>query len=199
MAKHEAARDTVEETSVQEDRVERQDAARERFGGLNAGAAFFGWLVAVGLAALLGSIIGAVATAVGHNNNISQSDAQRAAGTIGIAAAVVLLVVLLIAYYAGGYVAGRMSRYDGGRQGFGVWLIGLLVTIAAVVAGWVFGSAYNIFDRVNLPNVPLSNRDASIGAIVTALAVVLVTLLAAVAGGKVGRRYHSKVDRVRGY
>ena len=199
MAKHEAERDTVEETSVQQDRVERQDAARERFGGLNAGAAFFGWLVAVGLAALLGSLIGAIATAVGHNNNISQSDAQRAAGTIGIAAAVVLLVVLLIAYYAGGYVASRMSRYDGGRQGFGVWLIGLLVTIAAVVAGWVFGSAYNIFDRVNLPNVPLSNRDASVGAIITALAVVLVTLLAAVAGGKVGRRYHSKVDRVRGY
>lgn len=199
MASNEANRDVTEETSVQQDRVERQDAARERFGGLNVGAAFFGWLVAVGIAALLGSIIGAIATAVGYNSNVSQSDAQRQAGTIGITAAIVLLIVLLLAYYAGGYVAGRMSRYDGGRQGFGVWLIGLLVTIVAVVAGWVFGSAYNIFSRVNLPSVPLSNRDASVGAIITALVVIVVTLLAAVAGGKVGRRYHSKVDRVRGY
>ncbi|MGI8524387.1 MAG: hypothetical protein ACR2K3_13930 [Nocardioides sp.] len=193
MARHE------EEQAVEDTSAEQDAAARERFGGLNAGAAFFGWLVALGVAALLGSIIGAVATGVGVNNNLSQSDAQRQAGTIGIAAAIVLLVVLLIAYYAGGYVAGRMSRYDGGRQGFGVWLIGLLVTILAVVAGWIFGSAYNIFSRVNLPNVPLSTRDASIGAIITALAVLLVTLLAAVSGGKVGRRYHAKVDRVRGY
>jgi hypothetical protein len=33
------------------------------------------------------------------------------------------------------------------------------------------------------------------GGAITAAAVVLGTLLAAMAGGKVGQRYHSKVDR----
>ena len=98
--------------------------ARERFGGINWGAAFFGWLVAIALTILLTSIAGAVTAAVSDTANVTQTQAERQAGTIGIAAGVVLLVVLAIGYYAGGYVAGRMSRFDGGRQGLAVWLIG---------------------------------------------------------------------------
>lgn len=175
-------------------------AARERFAGLNAGACFFGWIVAIGVAVLLTSIVGAVVAAVGSTTGVTQTEAERESGTIGVAAAIVLLVVLLIGYYAGGYVAGRMSRFDGGRQGLGVWGIGLAVTIIAVVAGAVFGAQYNILDRVQLPRVPVATEDISLGAIVTALAVVVGTLLAAVLGGKVGHRYHDRVDRavVRG-
>ena len=107
---------------------ERRGARQVRRGEL--GASFFGWIVAIGIAVLLTSIVGAIGTAVGFSGNLSQSDAERQAGTIGIVSAIVLLLVLMVAYYAGGYVAGRMSRFDGGRQGFMVWLIGLLVTIA---------------------------------------------------------------------
>lgn len=174
----------------------RDDAAREKFGGINWGAAFFGWLVAVALTILLTSIVGAIATAVGSSTNVTQSQAQRQAGTIGIVAAVVLLVVLLVSYYAGGYVAGRMSRFDGGKQGLGVWIIGLVVTIVAIVLGVVFGSQYNVLDRVNLPRIPLPTDQLSGGGIVAAVLALVVTLLAAMAGGKVGRRYHRKVDRV---
>ncbi|MDR6173225.1 MFS family permease [Nocardioides zeae] len=170
-------------------------AARDRFAGMNLGACFFGWLVAVAVAILLTSIVGAVVAAVGSSTGITQTEAERESGTIGVAAAVVLLVVLLLGYYAGGYVAGRMSRFDGGRQGVGVWVIGLVVTVVAVVLGAVFGSQYNILDRVSLPRIPVSTQDLSIGAVVTALAVVLGTLLAAVLGGKVGHRYHDRVDR----
>lgn len=174
--------------------------ARERFAGLNPGACFFGWIVAIGVAVLLTSIAGAVVAAVGSTTGVTQSEAERESGTIGVAAAVVLLVVLLIGYYAGGYVAGRMSRFDGGRQGLGVWVIGLVVTIIAVVAGAVFGAQYNILDRVQLPRVPVATENISLGAVVTALAVVVGTLLAAFLGGKVGHRYHDRVDRavVRG-
>jgi hypothetical protein len=169
--------------------------ARDKFGGVNIGASFFGWIVAIGIAILLTSIVGAIGSAVGFSGNLSQTDAERQAGTIGIIAAVVLLLVLMIAYYAGGYVAGRMSRFDGGRQGFMVWLIGLLVTIAAAVLGTVFGSQYNILDRVSLPRLPVSLDQIGWGALITAVAVVLLTLLAAVMGGKVGHRYHDRVDR----
>jgi len=162
---------------------------------MNIGAGFFGWLVAMAIAILLTSIVGAIAAAAGASSNVTQSDAQRQAGTIGIVASIVLLVVLLVAYYTGGYVAGRMSRFDGGKQGLAVWLIGLAVTILALVLGAVFGSQYNILDRVNLPRIPVSTDQLGIGGIITAVVILLGTLLAAMAGGKVGHRYHDKVDR----
>lgn len=171
------------------------DEAREKFGGLNLGAAFFGWLVAIGVAVILTGIVGAAVAAAGSSVNISQTEAQRQAGTIGLAAGIVLVAVLVIAYYAGGYVAGRMSRFDGGRQGLGVWVIGLLVTILAVIVGVVFGAQYNILDRVSLPRIPVPTDQVTTGGIVTAVVLLLGTLLAAMLGGKVGRRYHHRVDR----
>lgn len=172
-----------------------EERRREKFGGINWGAGFFGWLVAIGLSVLLTGIIGAIAAGVGYNEDVSQSDAEREAGTIGLVAGIVLLVVLMVGYYAGGYVAGRMSRYDGSRQGLGVWVIGLLVTILAVVVGVLFGTEYNVLSRVNLPTLPVSTETLSLGGVIAALAVLVGTLVAALGGGSVGRRYHTRVDR----
>ncbi len=101
-----------------------------------------------------------------------------------------LLAVLLVSYYAGGYVAGRMSRFDGGRQGVAMWFVGLLVTIVAAALGWVAGDQYNLFDRVDVPRIPIPSDDVTLGGIVTGVLVLLGTLLAAILGGIVGRRYH---------
>jgi hypothetical protein len=169
--------------------------ARDRFGGLNLGAAFFGWIVAVGVAVLLVGVVGAILAAVGSSIEVTQSDAEREAGTIGVATAVVILVILAVAYYAGGYVAGRMSRFDGARQGIGVWIIGLVVTIAAVALGAIFGSRYNVLDRVDLPRVPISSDQLSTGTVIAGLAVIAVSLVFAVLGGFLGHRYHDRVDR----
>ena len=183
--------------TVHDERVVGDEAAYDRFGGTNWGAAFFGWLVAVGMTALLTGILAALATAVGYSQGITQSDAEREAGTFSLVTALVLLGILLIAYYAGGYVAGRMSRFDGGRQGALVWVIGLVVTAIAAVLGWIAGDQYNLLDRVDVPQIPIPSNEVSAAGIIVALAVLLVTLLAAVAGGKVGRRYHLRVDRER--
>jgi hypothetical protein len=177
------------------DRGYDEDRQREAYGGINWGAAFFGWLVAIGVFILLSSIVGAIATAAGASADVTQSQAQSQAGTIGVAAAIVVLVVFLIAYYAGGYVAGRMSRFDGGKQGLAVWLIGLIVTILVAVISAVFGTEYNILAQVNRPSVPLPNEQIGLGGLITLVAVILGTLLAAMFGGKVGSRYHRKVDR----
>jgi hypothetical protein len=177
------------------DPVAAEDARRDKFGGMNLGAAFFGWLVAIAVSILLTSIAGAIVAALGSNANVTQSEAQRQAGTIGIFAGIVLLVVLMIGYYCGGYVAGRMSRYSGTKQGLGVWVIGLIVTIIAVVLGAVFGQQYDILSRVNLPRLPISGDALSTGGIIAALAVLVGTLVAAVAGGSVGTHYHRRVDR----
>ena len=176
----------------------RREAAYERFGGINWGAAFFGWLVAVGLAAILTGIVGAVLAAIGSDQNITRADAEASAGTYGVAAAIILLAIMSLAYYAGGYVSGRMSRFDGGRQGLGAWLVGLLVSLVAVAIGAVAGSEYDIFERVNLPTLPLTSDELGLGGLLAALAILLATLVFAMAGGKVGTRYHAKVDRAVG-
>ena len=178
--------------------IERNAEARERFGGINWGAAFFGWLVAIGMTAILAGIAAAIASAIGENSNYSVSDASSNAATVGLTAAIVLVIVLSLAYFAGGYVAGRMSRFDGGKQGAATWIIGLLITIIAAALGAVFGSQYNILERISLPNIPLSQGEMSTGGIITAIVVLALTLLAAIAGGALGRRYHGKVDRVQG-
>lgn len=176
--------------------VDRSDEeARERFGGTNWGAAFFGWLVAIGMAILLSGIVGAIATAIGDSTDLTQHQVQREAGSVGIATAIAIILVLAIAYYAGGYVAGRMSRFDGGRQGLAVWLIGLVVTLVAVAVGAIFGAQYNVLDRVDLPRIPVPTDAATLGGIIAAAVLLVVTVLAAMIGGKVGHRYHDKVDR----
>jgi MFS family permease len=167
---------------------------REEFGGLNWGSAFFGWLVAIGVAALLTSILSAAGAAIGLTST-SSSEASSQASTIGIVGGVLLLVMLMIAYYAGGYVAGRMSRFDGPRQGLGVWLIGLIVTVVLAVAGVVLGAEYNVLEQLNLPRIPVDEGSLSTGGLIALAAIVIGTLLAAIAGGKQGTHYHRKIDR----
>jgi hypothetical protein len=184
-----AAQSDERQLAAQSDKTDA--LRREEFGGFNRGADFLGWLAAVALTVLVASIVGAIA-AVGSSLHVDQTGAERKAGTFGIATAIALLVILMLAYYAGGYVAGRMSRFDGGRQGFGVWLIGLFVTIVAVVVGLAFGAQYNIFQRVDLPSIPIPSDKATWRGLIALAAVLLGTLLAAFTGGKVGRRYHTK-------
>lgn len=182
----------VDHRRVEADVHERR---RERFGGMHPVVAFFGWLVAVGLGLILMGVIGAVAAAVGDANNITQTDLERSSGTIGITAAVVLLVVMAISYFAGGYVAGRMARFDGGKQGVGVFLVGLVVMLATAGLGALFGTQYDVLDRVEIPDVPIPTDDLSIGGAITILAALAVMLVFAVLGGKAGQRFHRKVDR----
>ena len=163
---------------------------REEFGGINWGAAFFGWLVAVGLGALLTGILSAAGTALALGE-VSGSDA----GTVGIVGAIALIAVLLIAYFAGGYVAGRMSRFDGARQGFAAWAIGLVIALALAAAGAILGAEYNVLAQLNLPRIPVDEGDIAIGGIITLIAAILLPLLASILGGKAGERYHKKVDR----
>jgi hypothetical protein len=167
---------------------------REEYGGINWGAAFFGWLVAVGLGSLLVAILAAAGAAVGLTE-VSGSEAEQNAETIGLGGAIALLVVLAIAYYSGGYVAGRMSRFDGARQGAGTWLFGIVVTILLALAAVILGSEYNVLEQLNLPSLPVGESTLTTGGAIALVAVVLGTLLAAVVGGKAGERYHKKVDR----
>jgi hypothetical protein len=171
-------------------------AQRAVFGGIKWGAAFFGWLSANGLAVLLVALLSAAGFALGLAQGVDTADeAAEQAESLGIGGGIAILVVLFLAYLAGGYVAGRMARFDGARQGVAVWLIGLLVVLVLAAAGAILGAQYNVLQQLNLPRIPVDEGTATTAGIVTLVAILLVTLLGALIGGKIGERYHRKVDR----
>jgi hypothetical protein len=163
---------------------------RAEFGGLDWGAVFFGWLVTIGVAALLTGIVSATGAAVGlTTNDINSND------TVGIGGGVLLLIVALAAWYSGGYVAGRMARFDGARQGFGVWVLSIVAAVVIAAAGWILGDKYNVFDKLNLPRIPAHAGDITTGGLIALGAILLGSLVAAIVGGGVGSRYHTRIDR----
>ena len=145
---------------------------------------------------LLIALLGAAGVVLGLAQGVDSADEAAAqAGTIGLGGAIGLLVVLFLAYLAGGYVAGRMARFDGARQGVAVWVIGLVVVLVLAGAGAIAGAQYNVLQELDLPRIPIDEGTATTGGLITLGAVLLATLLGAVLGGRLGDRYHRKVDR----
>ena len=168
---------------------------RDEYGGFNFGAAFFGWLVAIGMGVILTAIVAAAGAAIRLTDTVDANAAKNGAGTISIVGGALLIAIAIVAYYCGGYVAGRMSRFDGARQGFGVWAFGLIITLLVGAAGAILGDQYNVFEDLKLPRIPVSTSDLTTGGAIALAAIVIGSLLAAIAGGKVGQRYHRRVDR----
>jgi hypothetical protein len=159
---------------------------RARVGGFSWGADLFGWLAAAGLAAILAGIVAAAGAALGLT--------KTSGATITLGGAIALLAVLFVAYVAGGYVAGRMARFDGIRQGIGVWLWGILVAGAVALLAVIGGAKYNVLDQLNLPRVPVDQGTLTKGGAIALGAALVVTLLAAITGGTLGTRWHRRVD-----
>lgn len=177
-------------------------AQREQYGGTKIGSAFFGWLVAAGTALLLTALLAAAGTAVGAASGTTAAEAtswaRADADALGVVGAVTLAAVLFVAFGCGGYVAGRMARFDGARQGLAVWL--WAVVLAVVVGGLGLGAG----DRVDLPSgldagsiLPVGWGDLSTAGLLAAAAVAAVSLFGAILGGLAGMRFHRRVDGLR--
>jgi hypothetical protein len=168
-----------------------------RLGGIRWGSAFFGWVTAMGMAALLGALVTAGAAALGLVN--PTPDPVAAAPVTGVAGAAVLLAIIFVGYYCGGYVAGRMARFAGARQGVAVWLWTLFLAVVgavlATVTGVVSGPQLDELVRLPMNGGLMSGGVLSAGAAALAVGVLVVTLVGAVLGGLAGMRYHRRVDR----
>jgi hypothetical protein len=173
------------------------DRERQRYGGIKFGAAFFGWLTAVGVAVLLTALLAATGAALGLGTLGEAVDEAAAenAETIGIVGAIALLVILFVAYFAGGYVAGRMARFNGMKQGLAVWLWAIVIAIVGAVIAAIAGAQYDVLANLNtFPRIPVTEGELTIAGIVTLVLVILASLGGAILGGKAGTRYHRKVD-----
>jgi hypothetical protein len=173
--------------------VAMHDRQRIRFGGISWGSAFFGLLSAIGLAALLLGIVAAAGVAIGVSEikDVTKGDAE----TIGLGGAILVLAILALSWFCGGYVAGRMARFDGVRQGLAVWLWTMVIGVVLAIAAVIGGSDYDVFAQLNLPNVAVGDQTLTTGGAITLAAACVVTLVFAVSGGKFGDRFHRRVDR----
>ncbi|MSR99870.1 hypothetical protein FYJ28_13735 [Arthrobacter sp. BL-252-APC-1A] len=176
-------------------------AERERFGGIKFGAAFFGWLTATGMVVLLSALAAAIGAAVGVSTDtdlgaaLDQAAANQSSGLIG---AIITLIVLLLAYYAGGYVAGRMARFNGAKQGVAVWLWALVAAAVVIVLSLIFNDDIRSLTQLNsVAPLPQDLSQVSAGSWLALLATVVVSLVGAILGGLAGMRFHRRVDRAK--
>jgi hypothetical protein len=182
--------------------TDRQTAVarqKEQFGGMKVGSAFFGWLAATGMAVLLTALLAAAGAAVGLASNTNLNDAVNQVasnGTAGLVGIIVLLVILFVSYYSGGYVAGRMARFSGAKQGFMVWVWALIAAVVVALLGLIAGQRYDILANLNsFPRIPVNEGQQTAASIIAAVVVALIALVGAVLGGLAGMHYHRKVDK----
>lgn len=173
---------------------------KDEHGGIKLGSAFFGWLTAIGMAVLLTALATAAGAVFGLSTDAKTEDVTNVAAgqadTVGIVGGVLLLVIVFVAYYCGGYVAGRMARFDGIKQGLAVWLWAVVIAIVVAVVAAVAGDKYNVLSQVNsFPRLPAGEGTLTTGAIIALVAVALASLVGALLGGLAGMRFHRKVDR----
>lgn len=197
---HETERVEREPQVVTEDRHTVVDREKEEHGGIKLGSAFFGWLTATGMAVLLTALLAAAGTAVGlaTDTTIDQAatNATSQPSAVSWVGGIILAVILFLAYYCGGYVAGRMARFDGAKQGFAVWIWALVIAVVLALVGLVAGDQFNILAQLNsFPRIPLGEGNLTTAGVIVAVAVALITLVAAVLGGLAGMRFHRNVDK----
>jgi hypothetical protein len=166
----------------------------ERYGKPDFLASVVGMFAGLGVLVFLGALIAAGAGGIDYQLNIlNEQGALDEASAIGL---VVATLVVFASFIVGGFAAGRMSRYNGGLNGFGagLWLI-LFVAVFAALGAWV-GTEYNAFTQLDLPNwfAQIDVDDLTAFAAIASAALVAATLLGGYVGGRLGETYHTRVD-----
>jgi len=171
---------------------------KEAFGGLKLGSAFFGWLTAVGSAVLLSALLAAAITAVRvASGNSAPTDPATIVAGAGLRTDVAIVAILFVAYYAGGYVAGRMARFDGAKQGLAVWVLAVVAALLIAALGAIAGAHWDLLGTLNgFPRLQdTTTTTVTSSGVVTTLIALAVALVGSVLGGLAGMRFHRRVDR----
>ncbi len=181
-----------------EEAEEREDRLRDMYGGVDWLASFLGFVFTLVLGAVFSSVTGLLLVPFGFSPDFS--DGQL--GTSVITGLAVLAVLIFLTYFFGGYVAGRLARFDGGRNGAMVlawtFIVVLILTLVAVVfSGFLpAGIAVGVGNLAQATARAASNlAGAGLAGIVAAAAALLVALLGGFLGGRMGSRYHTEIDR----
>jgi hypothetical protein len=171
---------------------DRASLAREAgLGRLSFPSILAGVLVAYGAFAVLAALVATAAAAIGLNTDLSRNDWA----TLGVASAVAVAVVLLVAYGFGGYVAGRMARRAGLRNGLAVFLLAVVLVgvVGAVAASQADAGA--VGGNLRSLGVPTTGTEWGKVGTVAGIGSLVAMLVGALLGGVLGERWHTKLTR----
>ena len=177
---------------------EREERLRDIYGGTDWLASFIGFIVALVGGAVLALIPAIILIPLGFSIDLSGGTL----GTAAITGLVIVGVVLFLMYFFGGYVSGRLARFDGGLNGLMLIIWTIIAGVLFLLAGGIFSSllpagvAENMQSFVQNDVLPNFNNLVALGALGIGIlvAAVLVALLGAFVGGRVGGRYHRDID-----
>lgn len=178
----------------------REERLRDVYGGVDWLASFIGCVCALLCTGILLALFsGLLLGPLGFTLDLR----GQAIDTPVIIGLVVVGAILLISYFVGGYVAGRLVRFDGGRNGMATVGWGLLLGIifgffGAVLLGSflpdsIFGAVQGFLQDTLLPTVGGLFELGLVG-LGIALGALLLMLLGGWIGGRLGNRYHSRID-----
>jgi hypothetical protein len=177
---------------------EREDRLRGMYGGVDWLASFLGFVFAVVVGALFSLLAGLVLAPLGFSLNLSGK-----MGAAVITGLVLVAVLIFLTYFFGGYVAGRLARFDGGRNGAMLLLWTLAIALLAALAGGIFSNLLPTAISGGLRNFIQNDVLSTVGnlsqlgitGILIAVGALLVALLGGFLGGRLGSRYHAEIDR----
>lgn len=176
---------------------DREDRLRDMYGGVDWLASFLGFVFALVAGAIFSAVAGVVLAPLGFSLNLTGP-----LGAAVITGLVLLGVLIFLTYFFGGYVAGRLARFDGGRNGAMLFVWTLLTGVLLLLAAGVFsgllpgGAADAIGGFMDTTSSALGSlSQAGVVGIVVVVAAFLLALLGGLLGGRLGSRYHAEIDR----
>ena len=177
---------------------EREERLRDIYGGTDWLASFIGFVFALVCGALLALIPALVLIPLGFSLDLS----GETLGTAAITGLVIVGVVLFLTYFFGGYVSGRLARFDGGINGAMLIVWTIVAGVLFLLAGGIFSSflpagvAETMRGFVQENVIPNYNNLLALGTIGIGVMVagVLIAVLGAFLGGRLGGRYHRDID-----
>lgn len=173
---------------------EREERLRDIYGGVDWLASFLGFVFVAVAGAVFTSIASLVLVPFGFS-----LDLGGVGGVTEITTLVILAVLIFFAYLFGGYVAGRLARFDGGRNGamtvvWGIVVGALLLAVFGILPGALFDMVRNFLSE-NVTPVFLNLLDAGLVGLAVLAGALLMAFLGGIAGGRLGSRYHTEIDR----
>ncbi|MEX2274558.1 MAG: YrzE family protein [Actinomycetota bacterium] len=186
-------RPVTERPSARDERVVRLEA-RSRFGGISFGGSLAGMLTALAATLVLGGLVGAAIGGIAYETGVEDA----AGNELTIGSVIAGIAVLFLAFAIGGWVAGRIARYDGLRNGamVAVWFLALGAILTALGA-WA-AAEYNVLVQADLPNWFdrwFTTDQVTAGAVISGIVAIVVAFIGGMLGALWGERYHRKADR----
>ncbi len=174
---------------------QREARLREVYGGVDWLASFIGCVFAVVCGGVLLALLGLVLAPLGFTLNLEGQEI----GAAIITGLVIVGLALFLAYLCGGYVAGRLARYDGGRNGamtvaWGLALTLLAAAVGSFLPGPFFGVVQDFVQGSVLPAVGSLTELGLAGAGIV-VGALLLELLGGFLGGRIGARYHTRINQ----